>query len=170
MQSRTITVPCLPSGSPLVRQTADIPLTLIVACDHFVHDMKSCRGACSAGLVASADACAVCTSWVAPKSMSLVHQVKTLAAAVASGIIQEIATPEVQAQRLDLCRVCPFLDPSTVEGEVGHCLACGCRKGKLSELTNKAKIRYSTCPKKIWDGLTYANPPSSYPPNDVTTP
>lgn len=158
--ARCFQLPCINQNGGLMQNNTEM---LVVSCDNYIVDGRNCRGACSVGMVAGTDTCETCEKWTEPKSLGLMEQVRSIATAMTSRALQKEATPEVQAGRLNMCRVCPHLDPSAVEGEVGYCKACGCPKGKYSELTFKARILVSTCPKTIWDGITYQNPPPAYP-------
>ena len=56
--------------------------------------------------------------------------------------------PEDQYQaRLEACRACPKLKPSS---PLGHCGACGCGTRRRAELTIKAKMPRATCPLGNW--------------------
>jgi hypothetical protein len=56
--------------------------------------------------------------------------------------------PEDQYQaRLEACRACPKLQPSS---PLGHCGACGCGTRRRAELTIKAKMPRATCPLGNW--------------------
>ena len=56
--------------------------------------------------------------------------------------------PEDQYQaRLEACRACPKLKPSS---PLGHCGACGCGTRRRAELTIKAKMPRATCPLGKW--------------------
>jgi len=56
--------------------------------------------------------------------------------------------PEDQYQaRLEACRACPKLKPSS---PLGYCTACGCGTRRRAELTIKAKMPRATCPLGNW--------------------
>ena len=56
--------------------------------------------------------------------------------------------PETQYQaRLEACRACPKLKPSS---PLGHCGACGCGTRRRAELTIKARMPRATCPLGNW--------------------
>ena len=160
---RCFQLPCLLQNGNMLQAKTEM---LVVACDNYVTDGNNCRGACAVGMVAGKDTCETCEKFVAPKSLGLVEQVRSMSTAIASKVMHREATSEEQSARLNLCKVCPHLEPSAIEGEVGYCKACGCPKSRMSELTSKAKILFSTCPKKIWSGITYENPRPAEPHAD----
>lgn len=52
--------------------------------------------------------------------------------------------------RIEKCKTCPALIPSSVPEELGWCSACGCGKSRRAELTVKARMPAATCPLKRW--------------------
>jgi hypothetical protein len=82
--------------------------------------------------------------------------------AMASKVFELPATEEMQAARLNTCYSCEFFQVAfDAPEQIGHCSTCGCGKGKMSSLSEKAKILKSSCPKGYWDVSISAAPDAS---------
>lgn len=82
--------------------------------------------------------------------------------AMASKVFELPATEEMQAARLNTCYSCEFFQIAfDAPEQVGHCSTCGCGKGKMSSLPEKAKILKSSCPKGYWDVSISESPDAS---------
>jgi hypothetical protein len=81
--------------------------------------------------------------------LSFVSKAVSYVRAEVSLLTQFIPESKVE-ERLDACRACPSLKPSTEPDQFGWCGACGCGKNKRAELTVKARMPAATCPKKLW--------------------
>ena len=82
--------------------------------------------------------------------------------AMASKVFELPATEEMQAARLNTCYSCEFFQVALDAPEqIGHCSTCGCGKGKMSSLPEKAKILKSSCPKGFWDVSIPESPDAS---------
>ncbi len=51
--------------------------------------------------------------------------------------------------RIAHCLSCTALDKKDAP-LVGHCTECACGKSRRAEMTVKARMPYSTCPRKLW--------------------
>jgi len=82
-------------------------------------------------------------AYVAAPLAKAVSWIKAEASRVLEGDV-----PEDQYQaRLEACRACPKLKPSS---PLGHCGACGCGTRRRAELTIKARMPRATCPLGNW--------------------
>ena len=93
---------------------------------------------------------------------ALIARAVSFIQAMASKVFELPATEEMQAARMNTCYSCEFFQVAFDEPEqIGHCSTCGCGKGKMASLPEKAKILKSSCPKGYWDVSISESPDAS---------
>ena len=93
---------------------------------------------------------------------ALLNRAVTFIQSMASKVFEKPASEEMQAARLNTCYSCEFFQVAfDAPEQIGHCSTCGCGKGKMSSLPEKAKILKSSCPKGYWDVSIPESPDAS---------